>query len=225
MTIENKFTKYAKDYDDNNIIQRIVSKALIREIKNKPKKILELGCGTGQIFREVDWEFDNYIAVDFSHKMCELHPKTKNLTICCFDFDSEEFLEKLKGEEFDLIISSSALQWSKNLPKLLSSIIPKTKSFKAVLFTSNTFKKIYTITNKPKSILSLDEIKSAFAPYSPLFEVFTYKLYFETKKELFDYIKNSGVGGENKLTFSEAKHLYQNYNLDYLEFEVIFVTF
>ncbi len=224
MTIENNFTKYAKDYDNNNIIQRIVSKALVREITNKPKNILELGCGTGQIFRELDWEFDNYFAIDFSSKMCELHPKHKNLTIKCFDFDSEAFFYELENKTFDTIISSSALQWSKNLPKLLSLLIPKTKNFKAVLFTSNTFKEIYRITQKPKSILSYDEIKGAFAPYKASFELFNYKLNFESKKELFDYIKNSGVGGDGKLNFKEAKELYKNYTLNYLEFEVVFVT-
>ncbi|MFZ9659363.1 MAG: methyltransferase [Arcobacteraceae bacterium] len=225
MTVENKFTKYAKDYDDHNIIQRIISKALAREITDEPKNILELGCGSGQIFREINWEFDNYLAVDFSSKMCELHPKKENLKVKCFDFDSHEFREEICKKSFDLIISSSALQWSKNLPGLLEYIVPKTKKFQAVLFTSNTFKEIYKITRKEKSILSLDEIKDAFSIYKPSFEVLNYNLYFENKKELFDYIKNSGVGGENKLNFKEARNLYKNYSLNYLEFEVIFVKF
>lgn len=225
MSIKNKFTKYAKDYDDNNIIQRIVSRALAREIINKPKNILELGCGSGQIFREIDWDFSSYLAIDFSSKMCELHPKEKNLEVKCFDFDSDIFFDEIKNKSFDLIVSSSALQWSKNLPKLLENIIPKTNSFQAVLFTSNTFQEIYKITKQPKAILSLDEIKNAFNPYNPMFEILNYNLYFENKKKLFDYIKNSGVSGENKLSYKDAVNLYKNYSLDYLEFEVIFVKF
>ena len=88
MSIETQFTKYAKDYDNYNIIQRIISKALVREITDKPQKILELGCGSGQIFREITWEFDSYKAIDFSHTMCEIHPKAPNLVVKCFDFDS-----------------------------------------------------------------------------------------------------------------------------------------
>jgi len=224
MSIENQFTKYAKDYDDNNIIQRIVSKALVREVTNKPKNILELGCGSGQIFREITWEFESYKAIDFSHTMCEIHPKADNLLVKCFDFDSDSFLNEIENDTYDLIISSSALQWSKNISGLLQKILPKTKFFKGVLFTSNTFKEIYEITKKKKSILSQEEIKEAFAPYGALFEVYDYKLYFESKKELFDYIKNSGVSGDNKLDFKEAKHLYKNYHLDYLTFEVVFIT-
>lgn len=224
MTVQTQFTKYAKDYDDNNIIQRIVSKAIVREITNEPKKILELGCGSGQIFREITWAFDAYKAIDFSDKMCELHPKAENLVVKCFDFDSLSFIKEIQNDTYDLIISSSALQWSKNISLLLSHILPKTKHFKGVLFTSNTFKEIYEITKKEKSILSLDEIQEAFSPYGACFEVVEYKLYFENKKELFDYIKNSGVGGDSKLDFKEAKHLYKNYHLDYLSFEVIFIT-
>jgi malonyl-CoA O-methyltransferase len=224
MSIENQFTKYAKDYDDNNIIQRIVSKALVREVTDNPNTILELGCGSGQIFREISWKYKNYKAIDFSHKMCELHPKAENLVVKCFDFDSSSFLDEIKDDTYDLIISSSALQWSKKISFLLQNLIPKTKFFKAVLFTSNTFKEIYEITKQEKSILSLEEIEEAFGVYNATFEVFNYKLYFESKKELFDYIKNSGVSGENKLTFAQAKHLYKNYHLDYLSFEVVFIT-
>jgi malonyl-CoA O-methyltransferase len=224
MSIENQFTKYAKDYDDNNIIQRIVSKALVREITDEPKRILELGCGSGQIFREIDWSFDSYKAIDFSYTMCEIHPKADNLIVKCFDFDTLSFLEEIQNDTYDLIISSSALQWSKNISLLLSHILPKTKRFKGVLFTSNTFKEIYAITKKEKSILSLEEIQMAFGTYNATFEVLNYKLYFEDKRELFSYIKNSGVSGENKLDFKEAKHLYKNYHFNYLSFEVIFIT-
>ena len=62
-SIKNQFSKYAKEYGDNNIIQQIVSKALIRDIKGKPKRILELGCGSGQVFNHIDWEFDIYHAI------------------------------------------------------------------------------------------------------------------------------------------------------------------
>jgi len=45
-SILNQFSKYAKEYGNNNIIQQLVSKALVRDVENKPKKILELGCGS-----------------------------------------------------------------------------------------------------------------------------------------------------------------------------------
>lgn len=223
MSVENQFSKYARDYDDNNIIQRIVSRALIRELPSKPKKILELGCGSGQIYRQIDWKIDEYLAVDFSLSMCEIHPKSNTIQVECLDFDTDKFFETIKNKKFDMVISSSAMQWSKNIDLLVERIFSVSDSFHGVLFTSNTFKSIYEITNEPKKILSLNEIKSAFEPYGASFEVFNYEINFDSKKELFNYIKNSGVSGGNNLSFTIAKELYKKYPHLYLEFEVVFV--
>ena len=71
-----------------------------------------------------------------------------------------------------------------------------------------------------------DSIKEAFSKYFKCeFETILYKLEFDNKKDLFDYIKKSGVSGGNaSLDFADAKKLYKEYNLNYLEFEVIFET-
>jgi len=223
MLIEKQFSNHASNYDDNNIIQRIVSKALVREIQNKPKSILELGCGSGQIFREILWDIDYYKAIDFSQNMCNIHPKNENLEVLCFDFDSDEFWQNIKDDKYDLVISSSAMQWSKNLNNLLQKLFKITNKIDCVLFTSNTFKSIYEITKQKPAILSLDEIKKEFDKYNSTYEVFNYQIDFNTKKELFSYIKNSGVQGDVKLSYKDAKNLYKKYDKLYLEFEVIFI--
>lgn len=223
LKVEDNFSKHANDYDDNNIIQRIVSRALVRELTAKPKKILELGCGSGQVFRQIDWEIEKYVAIDFASLMCDIHPKGNNIEVYQFDFDSSAFEHFLQNKKFDMVLSSSAMQWSKNIDKLLTNIFKVTNHFEGVLFTSNTFKSIYEITQEPSKILSLEDIKKAFEPYGATFEVFEYKLNFESKKELFAYIKNSGVQGDGKLPFVKAKKLYQTYPHLYLEFEVVFV--
>lgn len=223
MSVENQFSKHAKEYDDNNIIQRIVSRALVRELEEKPKNILELGCGSGQVFRQIDWEYDHYTAIDFSSSMCALHPKNDKINIHCFDFDSEDFRKFLKNKSFDIVLSSSAMQWSKDIDILLESIFATTKRFEGVLFTCDTFKSIYQITKEPKKILSLEEIKKGFDKYNAKYEVYDYKINFDSKKELFAYIKNSGVKGESTLSFEKAKELYKKYPHLYLEFQVVFV--
>jgi len=223
MLIEKQFSTHASDYDDNNIIQRIVSKALVREIRNNPRNILELGCGSGQIYREISWDIKKYKAIDFSQSMCNIHPKSNNLEVLCFDFDSDEFYNNIKNEKYDLVISSSAMQWSKDLNKLLKRLFSVTSKIDCVLFTSNTFKSIYEITKQTPTILSLDEIKKEFDKYNSTYEVFNYQIDFNSKKELFSYIKNSGVQGDVKLSYKDAKNLYKKYDKLYLEFEVIFI--
>lgn len=225
MSVKNQFSKHANEYNNFNIIQQIAAKALVRDIKSKPKKILELGCGSGQVFKYIDWDLDLYHAIDFSSSMCELHPRAKNIKIDCFDFDSKEFYNFLEQKSFDLILSSSAMQWSRDLNKLIENLSKSTKEINAVLFTSNTFKTIQNITGTKSPILSLEEIKESFSNHFKCdFEVHNYNLEFNNKKELFDYIKKSGVSGSSaSLDFKNAKKLYKEYKLNYLEFEVIFV--
>ena len=224
MSVKNQFSKYAKDYKNHNIIQQIVAKSLVRELKTKPKRILELGCGSGQVYNHISWDLDFYKAIDFSASMCELHPRAKNVEIKCFDFDTVEFLNEIKNDTYDIVLSSSALQWSKDLSKIIKQLSLITKEINAVLFTSNTFKTIQNITKTKSPILDEQSIKEAFNKYFKCeFETIMYKLEFDNKKDLFDYIKKSGVSGESSLDFKDAKKLYKEYNLNYLEFEVIFV--
>ncbi len=225
MSVKNQFSKHANQYDNFNIIQQLAAKALVRDIKNKPKTILELGCGSGQVFKYISWQVSKYTAIDFAPQMCELHPRGKNIEVKCFDFDSDEFFSFLKDKKFDMVLSSSALQWSKDLDKLLYKLSLSTSEINAVLFTSNSFKTIQKITNTKSPILSLEAIKEAFLKHFDCeFEVHNYKLEFDNKKDLFSYIKKSGVsGGSASLDFRNAKKLYKQYDLNYLEFELVFI--
>jgi len=223
--INKQFSQYANEYNNHNIIQQIVSKALVREIINQPKKILELGCGSGQIFKNINFNYNYYKAIDFSASMCNIHPTAKNLDVVCLDFDDESFIKNIENENYDMVISSSALQWSKDLNKIISTLSKISSNINMALFTSNTFKTIFELTDTKSPILDEQYIKTIFSKYyNCIFEIINYKLEFNNKKKMFEYIKKSGVSGEtNKLSFKKAKYLYKNYPFNYLEFEVIFI--
>ena len=224
MNIREQFSLHANHYNSYNIIQQIVAKALIRDITSNPKKILEIGCGNGQVYKNISWYVSDYHAIDFSKNMCSGHPRKSNISVNCFDFDSIEFYNHVKRFNYDMIISSSSMQWSKNLPKLLSRLRNLSKEINVVLFTSNTFKSIHKIINYSSPILSKDYIEFSFTKYYDcIFETINYNLEFKDKKSMFSYIKNSGVSGERYSSYKEAKSIYKNYNLNYLEFEVIFI--
>jgi malonyl-CoA O-methyltransferase len=224
-SINSEFGEHAKEYDAYNIIQKIVSRALVRELDFEPKRILELGCGSGQVLKNIDFAFEYYKAIDFSQSMCHLHPKAKNVEVCCFDFDSKECRDNIKEQYYDIVLSSSALQWSKDIEAIVGYLQEVSPRISFVLFTSNTFKTIFKITNQNSPILNIDTIKDACSKYYDCqFEILQYNLEFENKKKMFDYIKNSGVGGGNTtLSFKEAKKLYKEYPYNYLEFEVVFI--
>jgi len=224
LSVKNQFSKYANEYKNHNIIQQIVAKSLVRELKFQPKRILELGCGSGQVFNHISWEVEFYKAIDASSSMCELHPKADNIEVKCLNFDTQDFINEIKNDSYDIVLSSSALQWSNNLAKIIEQLSSITKEINAVLFTSNTFKTIQEITNTKSPILDEDSIKNSFLKFFNCeFETILYKLEFDNKKGLFDYIKKSGVSGEKSLSYSDSKKLYKEYPYNYLEFEVIFV--
>ncbi len=224
MYSKNQFSKYANEYKSYNIIQQIVAKSLVRELKSYPKRILELGCGSGQVFKYIDWEIEYYKAIDASSSMCSLHPKAKHIEVKCLNFDTQEFIDEISKEKYDIVLSASALQWSKDLFKIIKALSKTTNEINAVLFTSNTFKKIQEITKIKSPILDEKIIKDAFLSYFNCeFETLAYKLEFDNKKELFTYIKKSGVSPNASLSYCTAKKLYKEYNLNYLEFEVIFI--
>ncbi|MDD3007225.1 MAG: methyltransferase domain-containing protein [Arcobacter sp.] len=224
MSVKNQFSKYANEYKNHNIIQQIVAKSLVRELKFQPKRILELGCGSGQVFNHISWEVEFYKAIDASASMCELHPKSVNIEVKCLNFDTQDFINEIRNDSYDIVLSSSALQWSNDLSKIVQHLSYITKEINAVLFTSNTFKTIQEITKTKSPILDEDSIKEAFLKFFNCeFETILYKLEFDNKKDLFDYIKKSGVSGEKSLSYSDSKKLYKEYPYNYLEFEVIFV--
>ncbi len=69
---------------------------------------------------------------------------------------------------------------------------------------------------------SVDRVSHAY--FNAVFEIVQYKLEFDSTREMFRYIKKSGVSGSrNVLDYKETKKLMKEYPLNYLEFEVAFI--
>jgi malonyl-CoA O-methyltransferase len=94
------------------------------------------------------------------------------------------------------------------------------------IFTSGTFKTLYEAAKLPPILKSSDEVMEiANRHFSAQFEIVRYALEFDTVREMFRYIKRSGVsGGRRVLDFSQTKRLMECYPLNFLEFEVVFIT-
>jgi len=213
--VKREFSKFAKEYSKKNIIQKKIIQKYAPILENK--KILDLGCGNGSIFEFITPK--NYIGIDFSENMLQLHPHTNKF---CFDFNTQECWNFIKMQKFDLLVSFSALQWAKDLKFIFQNIKNLNKPYLLTIFTSNTFKTIHKTANITSPIHSKETIIKYSKIINPQIEILEYKLYFQDKLEMFRYIKKSGVSsGEKKLSYKEIKKLISNYPLDYLEFEII----
>jgi len=229
-TVVKEFSRFAHQYDQHNEIQVQVAKRLIGKVpKTDYNAILDLGCGSGQVFRNMKQKgifFNAFTAFDSSEVMLKLHPSSPAVEKICGDFNSRTFTEILDKKSYDLIVSSSALQWSTDLDFTINRLSTLSNTLYAAIFTSNTFKTMHETANVNSPIYDFKRVQDTILQYynDVKFELHTYRLGFDSVREMFRYIKKSGVSsGEKKLSYKETKVLMEKYPLDHLEFEVLFV--
>lgn len=225
MKISSEFSKYALEYNSYNVIQNRVIDKLLGHVKHKPKNILDLGCGSGNLCRAIDWDYEHFTGVDFAKGMLELHPRSPKIELIYADFNDDALFESKLTYIYDFIFSASALQWADDLQRVFSNIKKLNAPVALAIFTSNTFKTINKTASISSILKSADEVcefgKKYFDAKS---EVLNYKLEFESTRDMFRYIKKSGVSGSRKiLSYKESKKLLREYPLSYLEFEVTFI--
>ncbi|MFT5662286.1 MAG: malonyl-CoA O-methyltransferase [Sulfurimonas sp.] len=226
MKISSEFSKYALEYNSYNIIQDKVVNKLLSLCDSKPKRILDLGCGNGALCKAVDWEYSHFTGIDFAPGMLELHLKSEKIECIYGNFNDVSLFENLVVNEYDHIFSASALQWSENLENVLENIKRLNTPISLAIFTSGTFETLYK-TAKLQPLLRTTSMVKELSDrlFRANFEVVKYTLEFESTRDMFRYIKKSGVSGSrNVLTYKQTKKLMLEYPLNYLEFEVAFIS-
>jgi malonyl-CoA O-methyltransferase len=226
MKISSEFSKHAEEYESLNQIQNLVIDKLLSLVKVKPKRVLDLGCGSGALCKKIEWKYKHFTGVDFAPRMLELHPKSKRIEAIYGDFNDYTLFENLRMYEYDYIFSASALQWAENLEVTLQNIQTLNAPVALAIFTSNTFKTLNETAGITSMLSSKEEIERVQKKYLRCdFEVLEYKLEFSNVREMFQYIKRSGVSGSrNLLSYKQMRELMRNYPLNYLEFEVAFIS-
>jgi len=219
-----EFSRHAHTYDEHTFVQKEVARELVSRINSLPQSILDLGCGCGEVYKNITWPIGHFVGVDYSAAMSAHHPTCKNVTILHEDFESPRLLEALTPP-YDLVISSSALQWARDIEAMirLASLTCKEGAF--AVFTDKTFGSLYEISMLPTFLPRASTLIAQFEKYFTCkSEVKTFRLFFEDTVSLFRYIKKSGVsGGEKKLSITQMRALMKTYPHLYLEFEVLFV--
>lgn len=223
--IKSQFSNNAITYDKYNLIQRKVIKQLLNNTASKPKAILDLGCGTGYLYNSINWQINNFIAVDFSKEMLSLHPYEHNVKCIVGDFNDRSLFDNLGQYNIDRIFSSASLQWATDLDATFKYIKSLNVPVSFSIFTANTFKTLFATANLQPILRTVDEVSSLANQYFDAhYETVRYTLSFNSTLDMLRYIKASGVSaGRNALDYRSMKKLIDNYPLDYLEFEVLFI--
>jgi len=223
------FSRFAHSYETYNMIQAQVAQTLVEGIEHKIYPIIiDIGCGSGAIYsnlKKKEIVFDSFVAMDLSQKMLALHPSDIKVTKICSDFNSPEGIRQYCGNPDALILSSSALQWSADLDKTFAWLSQCAHQSRFAIFTSKTFKTLHQIAGIASPIYSEEALKQSIEKYyKASFKTEVYELSFPSTREMFRYIQKSGVGGgERQMGYRQMKRVMEEYPLDYLEFEVLFV--
>ncbi len=219
-----EFSKNAYRYDDYTALQQDIAHYLVSRITTKPKTILDLGCGSGAVFKNITWKVERFTGVDSAQGMCDLHPTCKEVEIICEDFEALTLLSKLTPP-YDLLVSSSALQWANDIEALISKMVFTCKEGAFAVFTDKTFETIYAMSHLPTFLPNAKSLAEMFEThFTCKYEIKTFRLFFDDNLSKFRYIKKSGVsGGQRRLNVTQTKALIQNYPHEYLEFEVLFI--
>ena len=206
------FEKFAYSYGKYNIIQKEIIKKYLPFLKSK---IIDLGCGSEGLCKYK--KFDFYLGIDNSENMLKLNPcNTLKL-----DFNTKECFDVIKKHDFDQIVSFSALQWADDLEFVFKEIKNLQKDYLLAIFTSNTFKTFHKYLNVVSPIHSKEVILKASKILNPNIEILTYKIEFNSPKEMFEYIKFSGVNSKVKGNIKEIKKFLKEFPINFLEFEII----
>lgn len=226
MRVCEEFSKYASQYGKYNVIQAKVAEKLVADTPGNPRRILDLGCGSGTLFSRIGWELDSFKGVDFSESMLSHHPAGENIELVLGDFNDPSLFGKLEKGRYDRVYSASALQWAHDLNGVFRSIAALNAPVSLAIFTSGTFRTLYHTAGLSPILKSSDEVIAiSERHFDAHFEIVHYALEFESVRDMFRYIKRSGVsGGRRVLDVAQTKALMREYPLNILEFEVLFIT-
>ena len=138
--------------------------------KNNELKILDIGCGTGQLIKEISDHYNkvNYLGIDVAENMIEVAKKSNKGKNVKFKTSSIESFES--NDKYDIIICTHAFPYFPNkqeMIKKMAGLCNKKGQVIIVNSSTNSLKDLIinfflkATTSKAK-YLSIDEMKKLF---------------------------------------------------------------
>lgn len=204
------FSRYAHTYDRYADIQKRVASQLIALInQNGLRKILEIGCGTGNYTLLLRDKFRSakLQAIDISEKMVEVASRKLQKHEVEFNVADAENINFRK--KFDLITSNACFQWFEDLKGTLGNYVNYLNINGCILFSifgPRTFKELNEslislgmgASGNGVNFISQDKLRLLLENNFREAEIkeFTYEEDFACLKDLLRKIKYTGIRGE-----------------------------
>jgi malonyl-ACP O-methyltransferase BioC len=201
-TIRCKFGKSVNTYDDSAYAQKEIAgklAALIAALYPRiPKNILEIGCGTGLLTKNILTLFADahYYLNDINEKVESLMPAlfpANNFTFVGGDAQSIDFPDGI-----DLTVSSSTIQWLDKLHvfirKAHQSLSPDGYMFLST-FGKNNLKEIRALTGTGLEYTSLASLRNIFSSDFEILHLSEEEIpvMFDSSTEILSHFRRTGV--------------------------------
>jgi malonyl-CoA O-methyltransferase len=251
------FDRAATTYDEYAVLQHQIIDNLIDRlqfVKFDPKLIIDLGSGTsraGQLLQS-KYKKTKIINLDFSEKMLlQGQAKNKNFLqwvrrkedmFICSDFEQLPFAKN----SFDMVWSSSSIQWASDIEQLLKEVLKALKP--GGLFIMSTFgpETLFELNQISKQIFNksttshfidmheLGDLLLNLGFQNPVLDRENFVMTYQHPSDLFKDLKKIGATNGNMDDFKGMKgrgylekiiHEYSNYKKDNLypaSYEVIY---
>lgn len=218
--IANRFRKAADSYGQHAIAQHKIATNLVSFLKNIHQKpassILEVGCGSGFLTTLLADLYNpaQYVANDLSINTAL---NKVPLPLQYVEGDAEKVLF---GIDFDLIASSSTIQWFCDLPRFFKKTAQSLKNEGIFAFSSflpGNLEEIFDLTRRGLKYNSETELKNWLSEY---FEILHFSqeeiiLHFDHPTDVLRHLKETGVTGTGN--FKWTRGTLQRFNEHYLE--------
>jgi len=204
------FEKAAKTYDAAAVLQREIAKRMgerLDYIKHQPKTVLDAGCGTGFITKDLLKRYPKSqiisldLALNMTLKTKEQGSWFRKPRLVCADAEQIP----LKDDSIDLIVSNLMIQWSNDLTKMFTgfhSVLAPNGLLLFSTFGPDTLKEMReswsTVDNKPhtSSFVDMHEIgdallKSGFI--NPVTDMELITMTYSNVRQLMKDIKQIGA--------------------------------
>ncbi len=210
--IRQRFSRAAHSYDRYAHVQREAAGWLLDSLSKQPARILEIGCGTGNLTKLLVERFPEarIDALDFAETMVEhaRHKVANSERVQFHCVDGESFI-RTTAERYDLVVSNATLQWFNDLPATfghLGRLVNDNGMVALSLFGPGSFKELATAMREivdPAIRLPAESFCPARDAEAFARQVFTgvelisrvVQREYATFFDILDHIKKTGTGG------------------------------
>lgn len=225
--IKKRFQNASNMYEKESIAQIHIHKNVLMYLKslniNKYQKALEIGCGTGQMTRLLEENFDigHWVINDLTDSITQRKIFNSNrIKSVEYIFGDAESIDL--GDKYDLIISTSAIQWFYQPIEFIKKCISMLRPNGILMITTfgpNNLKEIKSLLGIGLDYLCVDQFstleKYIKAPIYIKEELFT--IYFEHSLDVLKHLKSTGVTATSKGTFFWTKDKLLKFDQQYNE--------